>query len=100
MSNVIEQIIERHVPRQYRGSREVTAVVNDLNAARAQAAQTIRSAARSAGISEQDVTTVLIDAGLVDRPTPPPAPAATPEDTRDGVVERLVAFARQHGFSG
>jgi hypothetical protein len=103
MSSNIEQIIQRHVPRQYLGSREVAAVVRDLTAARDNAAANIRAAARRAGVSSQDVESVLIDSGLVERPTPPPAPAAAPaapEDTRDGVVERLVEFARRHGFSG
>lgn len=106
MSEQIKSLVERHIPRAYRGSREVNVavdgIVRDLDRLRAQIARQVQDAGRRAGASEQDVTNLLHSTGLVDRPAPTPAPAAARQT--GGVLEtefaKIVAFARQHGYRG
>jgi hypothetical protein len=106
MSEQIKSLVERHIPAGYRGTREVQravdGIVRDLDGLRSDIARQVRDAGRQAGASEQDVNNLLYSTGLADRPapTPPPAAAATDGGDRDGLLERLVAFAQGHGFRG
>jgi hypothetical protein len=107
MSEQIKSIVERHIPAAYRGTREVQravdGIVRDLDAVRSNIARNVQAEGRRAGLSEAQVNEFLYSNGLADRPAPTPPPAAASRTTgadRDGLLERLVAFAEGHGFRG
>lgn len=110
MSSNIRSLVEQHIPRQYRGTREATTavegIVRDLTQARDNAAQAVRRAAQQKGVSESEVNEVLYGCGLADRPAPV---AAAPAQTDDGsaasairrlesTVQRLVDAAAARGI--
>jgi hypothetical protein len=101
VSNLITESMRRNGLSTH--TRYAAPVITDVEAAAEHAAATIRSAAVRAGIERSEVDEVLISAGLVERPTPPPAPQATAAAVQggdSGLLERLVAFAERHGFRG
>ena len=72
--------------------------VDTIGFDRQRAAEVIRDAAHRADIDEDEVESVLIEAGLVDAPT-----QAADSDEMAALrqeVETLKTFARRHGFNG
>lgn len=67
---------------------------------REHAADVIRTAARGADIDEDEVESVLIEAGLVDPPSEDRAVDGDEVARLRQEVEDLKSFARRHGFNG
>lgn len=62
----------------------------------------VRTATQAGVVSEERAKQIAVGFGLSVRPEPEPEPVATEADTSgdEGLLTRLVAFARQHGFKG
>lgn len=113
----IRETVRPHVPAGY--ERQAEGAIAALERRERQAVTSIRSAARRAGLSSQQVEEALIQSGLVERPRPTPAaaPTAARGETTEAVTpawaqrleqsvnrlgERLDSAARQasrHGIS-
>lgn len=101
MSEQIKTLVEQNVPAEYRREPRVQQVVDNvvrsIDEARAQAAERLLSLAVDKGMDESEAREALVDVGLLDRPVAVTATATTADD---GVLGRLVEFAKRHGFRG